>query len=344
MHLLVIKTSSFGDILHAMPALSDAARAVPGLKVDWLVEEAFAEIPRWHPHVAETIPVATRRWRHAPLAALKELPALLRRLRRRRYDLVLDAQGLLRSALFAELALGPTAGFDRASARESVASLFYGRRYAADWSLHAVERQRRLFAGALRYEVPVGRAEFGLQIEPAPVSTPYIVFCSEASWPSKRWPLEYWQNLARRAAQTGLALRLPLAGEAQRARAEAIASVSSSVQILSTPRLADLARLLAGARAVVAVDSGPAHLAAALGRPQIVLYGPTSAALHGTVGQDQTHLEVSFGCAPCYGRHCRYREPSAVTPACYGSLPPDRVWARLEPLLATPALGVGPGA
>jgi len=182
--------------------------------------------------------------------------------------------------------------------------------------------------------MPNDGADYGLRIEPAPPSTRYVVFCSEASWPSKRWPLEYWQSLARSVAQAGFVLRLPLAGEAQRARAEAIASVSPSVQVLPTPRLADLRRLLAGAQAVVAADSGPAHLAAALGRPQIVLYGPTTAALHGTLGPDQTHLEVSFGCAPCYGRQCRYREASAVTPACYGTLPPDRVWARLEPLLS----------
>jgi heptosyltransferase-1 len=334
MRLLVIKTSSFGDILHAMPALSDAARAIPGLEADWLVEEAFAELPHWHPHVVETISVATRRWRHAPLTALRELPALLRRLRQRRYDLILDAQGLLRSALFAGLALGPTAGLDRASVREGMACVFYSRRIAADWGLHAVERQRRLFAGALGYELPRSEADYGLRIEPVPPSAPYVVFCSEASWSSKRWPLEYWQSLARSVAQAGFALRLPLAGEVQRAQAEAISSVSPSAQILPTPRLADLARLLAGAQAVVATDSGPAHLAAALGRPQIVLYGPTSAALHGTLGPGQTHLEVSFGCAPCYGRRCRYREASAVTPACYGSLPPDRVWARLERLLS----------
>jgi heptosyltransferase I len=336
MHLLVIKTSSFGDILHAMPALTDAARAIPGLKADWLIEESFAELPTWHPHVAEIIPVASRRWRRDPLSALKEMPALLRRLRHRRYDLIIDAQGLLKSALFVELARGPSAGFDRLSAREGIASLFYGRRYAADWSLQAVERQRRLFAAALHYERPLGAPAFGLHIVPAPSSAAYVAFCSEASWPSKLWPLDYWKELARRVTTAGWAVRLPLASEAQRARAEAIASVSPSVQIRPTPRLADLAELLAGARAVVAAESGPAHLAGALDRPQVVLYGPTSAALHGTAGRDQIHLEVSFGCAPCYGRHCSYRKPSAVTPACYGSLMPERVWESLESLLAAP--------
>jgi heptosyltransferase-1 len=344
MRLLVIKTSSFGDILQTLPALSDAARALPGLEADWLVEEAFAELPAWHPCVAETIPIATRRWRRAPLAALRDLPSWLHRLRGHRYDLVLDAQGLLKSAFFASLARGPVAGFDRSSSREAIASLFYGRHYAADRGLHAVERQRRLFAAALGYEKPSGLPESGLRIEPEQAAAPYIVFCSEASWPSKLWPTGYWQELARRAAAAGWAIRLPLAGEAQRARAGMIASIDPSIRIHPTPRLADLARLLVGARAVVAADSGPAHLAAALGRPQIVLYGPTSAARHGTAGSHQIHLEVSFGCAPCYGHHCRYREPSAVTPACYGSLMPDRVWASLEPLLEHGALRREPDA
>jgi heptosyltransferase-1 len=344
MRLLVIKTSSFGDILHTMPALSDAARAMPGLEADWLVEETFAELPGWHPSVVETIPIATRRWRHAPLRTLPELPAWLRRLRGRRYDLVLDAQGLFKSAFLASLARGPAAGFDRSSSREAFASLFYGRRYAVDRDLHAVERQRRLFAGVLRYEIPAGPPEFGIRIEPETAAAPYIVLCSEASWPSKLWPVSYWQELARRVARAGWAIRLPLAGDAQPARAEMIAAVDPLVQIHPTPRLADLARLLAGARTVMSADSGPAHLAAALGRPQVVLYGPTSAALHGTAGPNQIHLEVSFGCAPCYGRHCRYREPSVVTPACYGSLTPDRVWASLEPLLKSGPLRKEPGA
>jgi heptosyltransferase-1 len=335
MRLLVVKPSSFGDILHAMPALTDAVRALPGLTADWVVEEAFAELPRWHPAVQETVVVATRRWRRDWGSAIGELPSFLRQLRARRYDLVLDAQGLLRSAVMAGLAKGPGAGFDFPSARERWGVPLYRRRMAVPWDLHAVERQRRLFAAALGYAMPSSSADYGLHLLAAPaVTRPYVAFCIDASWPSKLWPIEHWRALAERVVGAGFQIRLPLANEAQRRRADAVAGARADIALHPTPRLSDLAALLAGAAAVVASDSGPAHLAAALERPQIVLYGPTSAAQHGTIGRHQIHLEAAFPCAPCYGRLCRYRGPRAVEPACFGTLPPELVWERLGAVLA----------
>lgn len=335
MRLLLVKPSSFGDILHAMPALTDAAAALPGLVADWVVEEAFAELPRWHPAVQETLVVATRRWRRDLGSAVGELPSFLGRLRARRYDLVLDAQGLMRSAVIAGLAKGPVAGFDFRSARERWGVLLHRRRVAVSWDLHAVERQRRLFAAAFGYAMPTGPADYGLRLPPAPpAAQPYVVFCIDASWPSKLWPADYWRSLAGQVIGAGFHVRLPLASAARRPRAEAVAAGRPAIALHPTPRLGDLASLLAAAAAVVACDSGPAHLAAALGRPQIVLYGPTSAARHGTVGCDQTHLEAAFPCAPCYGRRCRYRGPREVEPACFGTLPPGLVWKRLEAVLA----------
>src|SRR5215471_5089254 len=118
MRLLVIKTSSLGDILNAFPAVSDAARARPGIAIDWVVEAPFAAAPAWHPSVAEVIPVHLRRWRRG--AGLGELRRFLARLRGRRYDLVIDAQGLVKSALLALAARGPVCGFDFPSAREGI--------------------------------------------------------------------------------------------------------------------------------------------------------------------------------------------------------------------------------
>jgi heptosyltransferase-1 len=127
MHVLLIKTSSMGDVIHALPALTDAMRAIPGIRFDWVVEEAFQEIPAWHPAVDRVIPVALRRWRKKPLKALisGEWRRFKRALRERQYDLVLDSQGLMKSAWLAQKARGPRAGFDKKSAREPLASWFY---------------------------------------------------------------------------------------------------------------------------------------------------------------------------------------------------------------------------
>mgnify|MGYP003604329080 FL=1 len=164
MRVLLIKTSSLGDVIHTLPALTDAARAIPGIQFDWVVEEGFAEIPTWHPAVAQVIPVALRRWRKNLLQTWKsgEWAAFKQRLREGRYDLVIDAQGLLHSALLTRYVDAPVAGLDRASAREPLASRCYDRPCAVAWGQHAVERVRQLFAQALGYSLPQSVGDYGL--------------------------------------------------------------------------------------------------------------------------------------------------------------------------------------
>ena len=151
MKLLLVKTSSLGDVLHAMPALSEASERCPGLEIHWMVEEQYQEIPAWHPAVGKVIPVALRRWRKSPLYTLRsaEWRSFRSGLKSQAYDLVIDAQGLLKSAVLARQSRGPLAGYDRRSAREWVASLLYHQRYAVPRDQHAVERIRQLFAAAL---------------------------------------------------------------------------------------------------------------------------------------------------------------------------------------------------
>ncbi|HIQ53746.1 MAG TPA: lipopolysaccharide heptosyltransferase I, partial [Pseudomonas pachastrellae] len=146
MRVLLIKTSSLGDVIHTLPALTDAARAIPGIRFDWVVEEGFAEIPSWHPAVDAVIPVAIRRWRKKPLQAVRsgEWGNFKRRLRETQYDLVIDAQGLLKSAWLTRYARAEVVGLDKSSAREPLAARFYQRRLAVAWGQHAVERTRQL--------------------------------------------------------------------------------------------------------------------------------------------------------------------------------------------------------
>ncbi|MDP3082962.1 MAG: lipopolysaccharide heptosyltransferase I, partial [Rubrivivax sp.] len=148
MKLLIVKTTSMGDVVHAMPALSDICAHVPGLQVDWLVESPFAAIPRLHPGVRRVLPMAWRKWRHRLFArdTWAAMAALRTELRREPYDLVLDLQGLLKSALWGRQAIGPLAGYDRHSGREPAASWLYQRRAAVPQTWHAVQRCRALAA------------------------------------------------------------------------------------------------------------------------------------------------------------------------------------------------------
>jgi len=153
--LLLIKTSSLGDVVHALPALSDALKALPNLQVDWVVEEAYAPLARLHTAVEGVIPVAIRRWRKSPLSGRtrQEWKGFQARLQETHYDLVLDAQGLIKSAWVGLLAHGPRAGLDWQSAREPLASLSYRRKLRVQKELPAIARNRLLMAQALGYEL-----------------------------------------------------------------------------------------------------------------------------------------------------------------------------------------------
>src|SRR6185369_2822629 len=164
MRVLIIKTSSMGDVVHALPVVHDMHQAIPGVQIEWLVESAFAAIPRLHPGVQRVLPLAWRRWRRKLASAdtwraMRELRA---QLRAQPYDLVLDLQGLLKSALWGRQALGPLAGYDAGSAREAMATWLYARKAKVSRSLHAIQRCRQLAAAHLGYALPAGPPVFGI--------------------------------------------------------------------------------------------------------------------------------------------------------------------------------------
>jgi len=339
MKLLLVKTSSFGDILHTFPALTDAWRRVDGLCCDWLVEDRYAALPAWHPAVRDTIAVSMRGWRRPPwIQHLGDIRRCLGRLRRERYDLVLDAQGLLKSALLARLAQGPRAGPDQTSAREALASRFYQEMIAVPGGRHAVDRNRDLFARALHYEPP-GAMDYGLHLPPPPHpdtpagGEPYLVFIPGTTWPSKRWPLRYWRALAVLAAADGWRVRIPAGNDRERDEAHRIAHGLAGIEPASSLTLEGLAHLLNGASAFVAVDSGPGHLGAAVGTPGVSIYGATDAALSGARGAAQAHLRADFECAPCLRRRCQFADTGQIHPDCYATVPPVTVWRTLRDLM-----------
>ncbi|MDH2015659.1 lipopolysaccharide heptosyltransferase I [Pseudomonas juntendi] len=346
MRVLIIKTSSLGDVIHTLPALTDAAHALPGIRFDWVVEEGFAEIPSWHPAVDQVIPVAIRRWRKNLWQTLKsgEWKAFKQRLRARKYDLVIDAQGLVKSAWLTRYVKAPVAGLDRYSAREGWASRFYDRRLSVATGQHAVERVRQLFAMALAYDLPEGIGNYGLDLErlQLPPAAPYVVFLHGTTWATKHWPEVYWRELAERMGRRKLEVRLPWGNPAEKARAERIAQGLNNCQVLPKLNLAGVARVLAAAKACVAVDTGLGHLAAALDVPTISLFGPTNPGLTGAYGRTQIHQASDWPCAPCLQKKCTYK-PSADDlarfdlkrewPLCFTRLNPEHVASRLSALL-----------
>jgi heptosyltransferase-1 len=292
--ILLVKTSSLGDVVHNLPVATDVQAHFPGAQIDWAVEANLAELPALHPAISQVIGVEPRRWRRTLLSRstwqeLRDLRALLQR---RAYDVVIDSQGLIKSAMIARLAPGTRCGLDWASAREPL-RLFYDRTFNVSWKLHAVERNRQLAAQALGYVCNTS-AEYGLrppQVEldvpqwrAALTSTPYAVLLHGTSARTKLWPEHQWIKLADHLQHKGLIPVLLWGTEDEHARSERLAKVLKHALVAPRLSLREIASLLAGAQVVFGVDTGLTHLASALDKPTIGIYCATDPAATGLYG------------------------------------------------------------
>jgi lipopolysaccharide heptosyltransferase I len=302
--ILFIKTSSLGDVIHHMPALTEARRRRPDARFSWVVEEAFAPLVRLHPAVAEVIPVAARRWRRAALAPAtwRELARFVLTLREREYDEIVDTQGLFfKSALIAAIARGRRHGYDAKSIRERAAAVFYSGRHAVARDLHAVARNRALTGFALGY-APAGPVEFGLSRDGLrdKAGPPYGILFHGTARPEKEWPEASWIALGRALSARGTSLVLPWGTDEERARSTRIAAALRGADIVVPERqpLDGMARLIAGASFAVGVDTGLLHLAGALGVPLVAIFLGSEPELTGPIGQGPLAVVGGKGSMP----------------------------------------------
>jgi heptosyltransferase-1 len=303
MRILLVKTSSLGDVVHNLPVVSDLKRRFPDALIDWCVEEAFADIPRLHPEVAAVIPVAIRRWRKTLFrgATWREIGAFRRRLGGEEYDAVLDTQGLIKSGAITFLAKGPCHGYAAEAAREPLASWFYDKTFVIPPNAHAVERNRWLSAAAFDYPVDLP-LDYGIH---APdVDFPWLptgrraVLLTATSRDDKLWGEDRWIAVARHLAERGLRPVLPSGNTVERQRAERIAGAAEGSLAAPPLSLAELAALLGQAELAVGVDTGLIHLAAALSVPTIAIYAASDPALTGVYGTRRFRNLGGPGCAP----------------------------------------------
>ncbi len=296
MKVLIVKISSLGDVISTLPAVTDATRALPDISFDWVVEENFAEIPSLHPAIEKVIPISLRRLKKNPLnlKAIRDMVSFWQNLRAKNYDLIIDPQGLIKSALVAKIAHGKICGFDKNSARESLASYFYHYKFAISKNMHAVERIRQLFAKSLNYPNDNNNLSYGIDKtrikSTITYNQDYLVFAHGSSRDNKCWDINRWIELARLANKLNLKVKLPWGNQQELSRAKKIASSSDNAEVLPKASLTELAAILSSAKWVIAVDTGLGHLAAALEVPSISLYGPTNPNLAGAYGKLQSSL------------------------------------------------------
>jgi heptosyltransferase-1 len=290
-NILLIKTSSMGDVLHNLPVVSDICKHFPNVTIDWVAEESFATLPTLHPRIRNVIPVAIRRWRKSWWSSRTEMRATCVGLRDSHYDFVLDTQGLFKSALITRCASSPRCGYDWSSAREPLASLFYNRTFSVAKDLHAAERNRRLAGLALGY-TPTDIPNYGIQAPPLNLSwlsptSPYVVLLHATSRDDKLWDEANWVALGWQLAKDGFQLVLPWGSTKEKSRSERLTAAIPKAVCPPQLNLIEAAALLGNARAVIGVDTGLSHLAAALNVPTIGIYTATDPGLTGLYAGDR---------------------------------------------------------
>lgn len=263
-----------GDVVHAIPVLSDIRKNFPEANIDWLVEESFADIPRSSPIVSEVISCAVRRWRKhifskTTWAQIGELKGTLES---KKYDVVVDLQGLIKSAILASWTGQDVSGYDKDSIKEPLASSWYDNKYAVSKKESAVNRCRELAAKALGYNLE-GDAEFLFKQERNKIEDKKILFFCNTSRKTKLWPEEDWVELGNKLNSLGYLIDFSWSSEEEYNRVKTISkAIRDGCQVLEKMSIGKLMDLIGTCRAVVGVDTGLTHLSSAMGKPTVGIF------------------------------------------------------------------------
>lgn len=342
MRVLIIKLTSMGDLMHALPALTDAVKAIPNIEFDWVVDKTFSEVPLWHPAVKNVITTAHRQWKKNIIQSWREglLSQFNQKLNKYDYDLVIDLQNNMKSATVSWFYKGDVHGFDKGYCRERFAYKAYKHRYAIPENQHAINRIRQILSQALAYPLVDSLPDYGTNFEQYDLPElnfvlpeKYLIFVHNASWLSKIWPLTSWQGLINKVVDHGYSVLLPCGNDEEQQRAQQIAAVNEKAHALPRLTLNEIAALTYRADGAMCSDTGLAHLAAVAGTPAQTIYGATDTDLIGTVGRHQHHIVSEMNCAPCYKRTCPRPEAINGEPVCMDEISIETAWHRLKAIL-----------
>jgi heptosyltransferase-1 len=292
MKILIIKPSALGDIVQALPVLTGLRRQWPDAEIDWIVNDTLEQLLEGHPCLRRTIAYPRRRW--TGLHRLPEIYRWARRLRAEKYDITIDLQGLLRSGLMT-WAAGSPIRIGLQSAREG-ARTFYNE-VVEDNALSAAERYLTCLEHLGIAPQPLDFQLTARVPRPEGLEQPYVALHPYSKWRTKLWPWRHYQDLVdsmpdRRFAVVGEGPWFPLAAPGR------------LVDLRAKLTIAQLVAVLDGAETVLSTDSGPAHIAAALGRPTVVLFGATDWRRTRPIGQNVSIHTAGVFCSPCLKRKC----------------------------------------
>ena len=285
-----------GDLMHALPALTEAEQNIKNISFDWVVDKAFSSVPGWHPAVDKIIKTDHRNWKKQLFSSepREALNLVKKEINATDYDYVVDMQNNLKSAFLSFLSDHRVTGMDASSSREYPAHWAYSNKVNINKSLHAIDRQKELLASSLGYS-PTSDINYGISkvkfLEPAiPLPARYVVLVQNASWPTKQWPVACWKDLVKHLDGHGVNVLLPSGNKEELLRAKDIASVSKKATALEILPLNEVAYIIDNSDYCICSDTGLAHLSAVVNTPSLTLYGPTDINLIGTKGNNQIHI------------------------------------------------------
>jgi lipopolysaccharide heptosyltransferase I len=329
--ILIVRLGSLGDLVHTLPAVAALRRAWPAAEIDWLVDAAHEEFVRLATVVTAVIALEAPTpggWLNA-----------VRRLRARRYDAALDFQGLVKSAALARLSgARRVIGFDRQSLREAAAAPFYRERVIIPPGTHVIQKNLRLATAiggsgdaiAFPLAEPVSAA---LDIVRSSAPDGFVLLNPGAAWPNKRWPPERFGRLARWIRDQHRCRSVVVWGPGEREVAvEAVRQSAGAASLAPPTRLPDLVALARAARLMVSGDTGPTHIAAAVGTPIVALFGPTDPARNGPWDARDVSISRYAECECHYERRCR----RSADRWCLGTISDDEAAVAVEARLREP--------
>ena len=345
MKVLIVKVSALGDIVHALPVLAHLHAVQPGISVDWLVESSFAPLLQGHPLLRRVIHLDTRGWRkQGAAAAVRGSWAVGRQLREEKYDVVLDLQGNSKSGLFTWLTgARKRFGFDSSQTREWLNTLTTNYKVSIPPECHHISSRYLRIAhdafpgetdvslcGPLPVQEEAAQAISAMLEERGLTPGEFIVAHYGTTWETKLWPLDRWLELAKNlAVEKDRQLVLTWGNNVEKVAAEQIAEVCQGRAVI-WPRgtLQELVALLAEARLVIGADTGPIHIAAAVGTPTVSLFRVTDSQRNGPPGDRHIRLQAPMDCSPCLRKSCD------LDRECGRSVTVDSVMTAVEKLLA----------
>ena len=286
-----------GDLMHALPAITEAKNKIKDITIDWVVDKNFKSVPEWHPAVNQTIQTNHREWKLNILSnnSRKEIRKVINTINSGDYDVIIDMQNNLKSAFLSFLIKNQVTGLDAKSSREFPSHLAYKKKFNISKTFHAIDRQKELLAKALDYETDKSSIKYGITKEKFcrphfDLPERYVVCVQNASWETKQWSVDNWKKLLIGLKSHNLNFLFPSGNYQEYERASEICSISDNAIAMDILPLDTIAYILDRADFAICSDTGLAHLSAVTGTKSLTLYGPTKTSLIGTMAENQSHL------------------------------------------------------